>query len=495
MISLFPEWLNPFQTAPQRPAPPLGAIPERIACCVNLSNNAFTQYSNYDFNSFARIGDTIFAANESGIYSLDDSDTDNGTPIGAFFETPATDFGISLKKNFTRAYIGYESPGQLLLTMIPDGNLSNSVQYTFPNVSPYPGSHFHQDFIDLGAFEFARYWKARIDNIGGCYFGIDALSLACPSVTEEKSSLGQVLLFFKDSDGLNNRIIPSRIQYDPKTGMIDLSACSNIAIDDTGFIERREGYTLREAGIFHSLQSDGELAYAVQESGALVRVYADGSIATVVSGLTQNLPVQGTFLAGMFFWSNGEQNGIVADTTNMPWMMLPPAPGEIIREKAFSSPPITSGPMCVYNGRIYLADGPVLWHTEYISVNRIRFAVNFHQFESPIRMLAPVSDGIYASGDTGGSLKRKEIFDYPAISGTASFSVLKKGSQLMGTNESFETVFATTQGVCTGGPGGAAKNLTRGKIIFPPISSGAGIVISKQGIAARPQRFLCTLNP
>ena len=63
----------------------------------------------------------------------------------------------------------------------------------------------------------------------------------------------------------------------------------------------------------------------------------------------------------------------------------------------------------------------------------------------------------------------------------------------MGTSESYDAVFATQFGICTGGAGGRFKNLTQDRIVFPYAESGAGIVIDQQGTSGRPERFICTI--
>jgi hypothetical protein len=84
---------------------------------VNTRTNAVTEYLNYNFSSFALMGNRYIAANSSGLYELD-GDTDNGAPIiaelcGGFFQ-------LNEKKLFgiKGAYIALRGSGRFFLKLI-----------------------------------------------------------------------------------------------------------------------------------------------------------------------------------------------------------------------------------------------------------------------------------------------------------------------------------------------------------------------------------------
>ena len=132
---------------------------------------AATQFCNYDFNSFCKIGDKYYGADDSGIFELDGTD-DNGTDIDAFFELVLSDFGISNIKKIRSVYVGGEADGKLTLTLKDDED--NSRTYDLRLTS---GSKQSSGKVDVGRDGLGRYWSLRIDNTSGVYFAIDSIEL------------------------------------------------------------------------------------------------------------------------------------------------------------------------------------------------------------------------------------------------------------------------------------------------------------------------------
>lgn len=138
---------------------------------INLSNLAVSQYCNYDFNSFCKIGDKYYGASDSGIFELT-GDDDAGTNIDAFFELLVSDFGISNMKRIRTAYIGGEADGALKLTL--KDNEDNSREYTVNLIS---GSKQSSAKVPVGRDGIGRYWQVKIDNKTGAYFAVDSIEL------------------------------------------------------------------------------------------------------------------------------------------------------------------------------------------------------------------------------------------------------------------------------------------------------------------------------
>lgn len=143
----------------------------KAAININLTNMAVTQFCNYDFNSFCKIGDKYLGASEDGIFELTGSN-DADTDIDAFFELVLSDFGISNMKKIRTVYVGGESNGELSLTLEDDE--ANSRSYSFNLAS---GSLQSSAKVPINRDGLGRYWKVRIDNIGGTYFAIDSIEL------------------------------------------------------------------------------------------------------------------------------------------------------------------------------------------------------------------------------------------------------------------------------------------------------------------------------
>jgi len=143
----------------------------KFALNINLSNMATSQFCDYDFNSFCKIGNKYFGASEDGIFELTGND-DAGNNIDAFFELVLSDFGISNMKRIRAAYIGGEADGQLTLTLKDDED--NSRSYPLDLMS---GSKQSSGRVPIGRDGLGRYWQVRIDNTSDAYFAIDSIEL------------------------------------------------------------------------------------------------------------------------------------------------------------------------------------------------------------------------------------------------------------------------------------------------------------------------------
>ena len=145
----------------------------RLGLCLHLLGEQLSQYANYNFNSMCRFGDKYLGANTSGIFELDSGNTDAGTAIEAFFELVTTDMGIDQQKRIRSAYLGCETDGNLMLTVKDDEG--NERHYTVkPN---HIGNLQQTSKVSIGRDGKGRYWMFRIDNVQGCDFGINSITV------------------------------------------------------------------------------------------------------------------------------------------------------------------------------------------------------------------------------------------------------------------------------------------------------------------------------
>jgi hypothetical protein len=84
---------------------------------MNTQTAAVTEYSNYNFNSFARLGTRYVAASDQGIYSLEGT-TDNGTNIIAKIKSGFAQFSGSKFTSFKAAYLGVRGEGDFILRVV-----------------------------------------------------------------------------------------------------------------------------------------------------------------------------------------------------------------------------------------------------------------------------------------------------------------------------------------------------------------------------------------
>lgn len=126
--------------------------------------------------------------------------------------------------------------------------------------------------------------------------------------------------------------IANRLQ-EHETPLDALRAAQNVDVMPSGKVRRRSGYTLVEAGAWHSIWSDEGIDFGIGvKNGHLVQFGAGGSVQTLVEDVG-TAEVSCTLLAGRIYWSNGTLSGMVRPealsqdalyTGGMPWAVQQP---------------------------------------------------------------------------------------------------------------------------------------------------------------------------
>ena len=84
---------------------------------INMRNGAATEYENYNFNSFAKIGNKYIAASQDGLYELN-GDTDDGADIIADFAGGYAQFGGSHFASLKAVYLGLRGSGDFVFRLV-----------------------------------------------------------------------------------------------------------------------------------------------------------------------------------------------------------------------------------------------------------------------------------------------------------------------------------------------------------------------------------------
>jgi hypothetical protein len=84
---------------------------------MNTRTGAVTEYDNFSFNSFARIGNKYIGATDQGLYELN-GDTDDGDDIIARIKSGYMQFGGVHLSRLKAAYIGMRGEGEFVLRII-----------------------------------------------------------------------------------------------------------------------------------------------------------------------------------------------------------------------------------------------------------------------------------------------------------------------------------------------------------------------------------------
>lgn len=298
--------------------------------------------------------------------------------------------------------------------------------------------------------------------------------------------------------GLRNNVAPERMKPD------DLQTAVNVDIDDAGQLRRRRGYTRKMLGDFHSVKTLTRGTLAVKD-GSIGWVLPGYVFVPLQSGIGP-APVASLQIGEDVYFSSTTNAGVIhEDDTVEEWALsasatrwLSPAISPTSTAGAVSGKLISPPPMCsdmaVYNGRIYLAVGKILWATELYLYRFVDRTKGFVPFESEITMVAAVDDGIFVGTERGifflkgafsSGMKLEKLTNAAAIPG---FAAAVPGNKVIpqryqGTvPESTAVVFMSSEGICAGFNGGQLFNLTQEKLEFPEMSSAAVLYREQDGV-------------
>ena len=137
--------------------------------------NGSTQYRNFGFNSFGRIGDRYYGASDDGLFELE-GDTDVGEPIRASFGIGKLDFGTATKKTVSEAYIGMSAAGNLFIKVVADGA---EYVYQTRNFS----DQMQQQRVTFGKGLRTNYVEFEFYNEEGADFEIDTVEFRVADLT------------------------------------------------------------------------------------------------------------------------------------------------------------------------------------------------------------------------------------------------------------------------------------------------------------------------
>lgn len=149
-------------------------------------------------------------------------------------------------------------------------------------------------------------------------------------------------------------------------------------------------------------------------------------------------------------------------------------------------PPPSGDIIAHYNGRVYIADGTVVWYSESHKPELFNIRRNFLPFDQKVTMFSPVDNGIwigtnnavyFLQGDD--PMKQMNLVakaEYGVIQGTAANA---EGQYFAGDDPrppGPSVLFATTRGICLGTSDGIFINLTDGRYQFPSVDRGLAFV-------------------
>jgi hypothetical protein len=124
---------------------------------INTKNSAITEYSNYNFNSFAAMGNKYLGASSTGLYELN-GDDDAGSDIIARIRSGFAQFGGSRFSSFKAVYLGMRGEGDFVLKL----ETGDGKTYNYAVV----GKNMETTKVHLGKGLRARYFAFELISTG-----------------------------------------------------------------------------------------------------------------------------------------------------------------------------------------------------------------------------------------------------------------------------------------------------------------------------------------
>ena len=148
---------------------------------LNLHTRALTEYTGFQFNSYARFAGYTLAASDGGVFKLDTTRNDAGTNIDAIVRTGQLDYDVSWLKRVPRLYIDYSTDGDVDVSTITSE--SGRRRYLLPHNSV---TGIQQRRVPVGKGPKSRHWQFEIANRNGSDFSINSF-IAYPVVLGRRS--------------------------------------------------------------------------------------------------------------------------------------------------------------------------------------------------------------------------------------------------------------------------------------------------------------------
>jgi len=283
---------------------------------------------------------------------------------------------------------------------------------------------------------------------------------------------------FSGTSGINNKVDPVRLKFNPETGISELASAVNVDIDSTGRISTRKGFIQKASGHFHSLYSLGEIALVVKD-GYLGILGNDFSFTSLIS-IHETARVSYKELMGRVYFCNGFTKGYYEKGVIYSW-----AASEYIgpaTTKTFSDPPI-GYLLELFNGRMYIAveygNSFALYYSESRAYSWFDYSSGWIPFQEKITMVKKVKGGfwigtekriVFLSGTGPEDFSYEDIAFYGVLEGTGKEI---QGQDILGGQFQGKVIlFGSKKGICLGGPNGEFLNLTKEKLILPEGNRG-----------------------
>lgn len=134
------------------------------------STGAAVRYSNFDFNSFAKLNGKLYACGPNGLYEITGK-LDDEEPIDAYLSTPPLKLFENVKTRLSDAYLCVRNDGSLRLTLIANNKDVYHTQLSRVN------EYIEECRVKLPKGPKAVYWRFELRNEDGADFDLESLKV------------------------------------------------------------------------------------------------------------------------------------------------------------------------------------------------------------------------------------------------------------------------------------------------------------------------------
>jgi len=140
---------------------------------TNLTNNASTQYTNFNYNSLCQFNGITLGAGTDGLFKACCGPDDSGIDIDAYFIPYTVDFDDNHPKRLRRVYVGGILDRQLKLTVTGNDDSINGPYIITSNSTET--KQVKMFAIDRGLGYKWAYADFKFENVNGSFFAVDSI--------------------------------------------------------------------------------------------------------------------------------------------------------------------------------------------------------------------------------------------------------------------------------------------------------------------------------
>jgi hypothetical protein len=293
--------------------------------------------------------------------------------------------------------------------------------------------------------------------------------------------MSKELPLLRGSSGLNTVDDPTRIRYNSKSGISDLGVAINVTLSPSGRINRRTGKTLRVPLNSHSLFCDGGECIFVHDSK--LYLLETNFNYRLLCNLSNNNRMSGVQVGGRIYYTNNQDRGYVESGIRYAWEKTTDYVGPVTQRVITG--PFAGDHLAFRDGRMYISTDTVVWYSEYQAINWFDMHRNNIQFNTRIRMVKPVSGGLFISssraiyffsGETAPQFGKRQVTSYPALEWSDAIDYVD-GTDISNLEISgLCALWTTREGAMLGTPEGGIINLNKKKVVYPHGTKGASLL-------------------